>query len=235
MSIKVRYCTAYDDAYSLLGDYTYNHNSAGLSELGVSCVLERERLSDRPHSWDKILILLRELENTEYVLWVDSDILILNFGKLYSFINRMVYEDKTMCYGTGVMTGVNGGLLLVKNCEQVFDFLYNVWAQDQYACPNVTWWEQCAIRHVLGFSGGWRKSINKTYDPSDKFKSVPRGSRFPMKQNPYRESTIISPYGDMQCASWEAPTEYPDVAAIHAYGSKWNSLQERLDSLSSWL
>lgn len=234
---KITACFAYDEAYSELGDFTYDHNSKGLTKRGIQCTLDRDPLSDRPRAWDKILILLRELETSDYAIWVDSDIVIKDFDRFLSFIDRMESEDKTFVFSSDYRNteGVNTGIMFVKSCEQAFDFLYNVWAQEQYVDPPTSWWEQCAIMHVLGYTGGWRRPVNKTYDPVDKFKSVNRRTKWPQKRNAFLGTSIISPSGELQADAFATPGDYPDACVVHACGQARGSLEERKHTLQSWL
>lgn len=225
IDLNITYCTYYDDGFSELGDYTSDHNRKVLSDT-ASVVIERNRLSDRAPAWDKCLVILRELPKSDYVVWIDSDAIVLSASRLLKLIQD---NSSSFMLSQTAALGFNSGLLIFKNCDMSYDFLYNVWAQDQYVHDNHTWdvklngkkhrrwWDQGAFRHVLGYDGPWRIPANKTYDPEDKLVSIPKGSKFPIKRNPYRESMTALPYGEFWCTP-EDLSEYPNTASLHAVG-----------------
>jgi DNA-binding response OmpR family regulator len=73
---------------------------------------------DRIHIfWNKVGILLKEMEHADYTLWLDADALVVGNNKL---------EDVLTPFSLSISTDFNGiccGVFIIKNCKWSFDLL----------------------------------------------------------------------------------------------------------------
>lgn len=103
----------------------------------------------RPAPWSKIPILRELLERYETVVWLDSDLVIVDprpdLGSLLPldrFLGLVEHETKE-----GVMP--NSGVLVLRAGAPAREFLDQVWAQEDLI--EHQWWENAAICRLLGY------------------------------------------------------------------------------------
>lgn len=103
----------------------------------------------RPAPWSKIPILHELLERYETVVWLDSDLVIVDprpdLGSLLPpgrFLGLVEHRTKE-----GRMP--NSGVLVLRSGAQAREFLERVWAQDDLI--EHQWWENAAICRLLGY------------------------------------------------------------------------------------
>ena len=95
-----------------------------------------DRITDEsifcPHrhpTWSKILLIQKYLSEYEFILWIDGDVMIMNFErKIEEFIN-LLPKEKFLLIGRDFQ-GLNGGIFLIRNCEKAHAFLADVWKRD---------------------------------------------------------------------------------------------------------
>lgn len=116
---------------------------------GYNFICEEKWLDpSRPHSWSKIPLILKEMENPDvkWIFWCDADALIMNLAtslenlidENYNFILAKTSAPLIEAYDI-----INGGQFLIKNCEWSRSFLKDVY--DRKECIFHPWWEQQAI------------------------------------------------------------------------------------------
>ena len=87
---------------------------------GVRCLIERKRLSGRPASWDRILLLLRAFRTgCEIALWADADAIFLGPLWIEGMARRAPLSFDS---GTG-SNGLNAGVILARRTHMVDAFL----------------------------------------------------------------------------------------------------------------
>jgi len=119
-----------------LVEYCKLHNY----HLLISKIVETER----PAPWYKLTEILKCLvDGFDIVLWVDCDAIIVN-KKIK--IEDLIEEDKDFYYASNWL-GMNSGVMIFRNTDDVKNFLIESWSQEQFVLHP--WWEQAAIRHLL--------------------------------------------------------------------------------------
>lgn len=112
----------------------------------------------RPHAWQKIKAVQKELENYDWIFWSDADSIVMNnkipledyIDENYSFI---------VCFDN-VSHVVNSGQFLIKNTPDSFEFLRDVYNRSEFI--NHPWWENAAIIALLNenkFSDSFAKVL----------------------------------------------------------------------------
>ncbi len=145
--MKIKVITAYTDNYKSLFDYTSKSFVSYCQKNGYDFegyVIPKE-YPNLP-SFYKIWLLLKDLQNYDYVLWVDVDALILRPDfKLESLIkgDRNFYISNTINF-------VNCGVMMFRKSEWSNTFLNAIKDYDTvkniYNIPRISiWWEQAII------------------------------------------------------------------------------------------
>jgi hypothetical protein len=100
----------------------------------------------RPAPWSKILILRELLERYPTVVWLDSDLVVVdtredlpNFDGMMALVEHETKE--------GLMP--NSGVWVLRSTDETREFLDAVWAQDDLI--EHKWWENAAICRLLGY------------------------------------------------------------------------------------
>ena len=137
------------------GDYRSLLSRSALSferyaeRWGWDLVLSTEDLADgRPAPWAKIPLLRSLLDEYEWVLWLDADVVIVD---LDADIGEEIQDDKDLYlveHGLTQFTA-NSGVVLLRSCAWCRAFLDEVWALGQYA--EHQWWENAAVLDLLGY------------------------------------------------------------------------------------
>lgn len=121
----------------------------------------------KPIPWSKILLLLKYLKFFDYLVWIDSDILIMNNEiKLESFIEK--YPDHDMICGSDIHMP-NTGVWFIKNSDFSKQILKAVWNHeyDDQVSDRYKNWEQGSFIHLYDTNFlDCQKRISITY-PTD--------------------------------------------------------------------
>jgi hypothetical protein len=124
--MKIAIVSLYTDEINEIVSLTAANQKAYATKWGYEYYLFKGRLSDRHPAWDKILATKNLLKSYDWVLWIDSDAIFVNFAKrLESYIK----PDKWGVFGPDPNPNiyVNTGVFLIKNCEWGHTMLDNVW------------------------------------------------------------------------------------------------------------
>lgn len=117
---------------------------------GWDLVLSTEDLADgRPAPWAKVPLLRSLLDEYEWVLWLDADVVIVD---LDADISEKIQDDKDLYLVEHHWLGqsmANSGVVLLRSCAWSRAFLDEVWALDRYA--EHPWWENAAVLDLLGY------------------------------------------------------------------------------------
>jgi len=113
-------------------------------------VLSTEDLADgRPPPWGKIPLLRSLLDEHDWVLWLDADVVIVD---LHADITDEIQDGKDLYLVEHPWLGqykANSGVVLLRSCDWSRAFLDQVWALDQYT--EHPWWENAAVLDLLGY------------------------------------------------------------------------------------
>jgi hypothetical protein len=139
-----------------LGDYRSLLSRSALSferyaeRWGWDLILSTEDLTGgRPASWAKIGLLQALLEEYEWVLWLDADVVIVDFD---ADVSAEIEPDKDLYLVEHPWLGqytANAGVMLLRSCAWSRDFLRDVWALERYI--EHPWWENAAVLDLLGY------------------------------------------------------------------------------------
>jgi hypothetical protein len=124
--MKIGVCTLrIGDVYKRRTQYTHI-NKLNYCDKHSYTFIDDESVYDdsKPIPWSKLKLLEEYLQQFDYLVWIDADILIMNQDiKLESFIEK--YPTNIICGSDWRMT--NTGVLFVKNTEWSMKFLEAIW------------------------------------------------------------------------------------------------------------
>ncbi len=117
--IKVNIVTFFDDQFGSLGELTASvaRDYAERNGYRFRCYRKALLSCERHVYWNKVAILLKELEQTEFTLWLDADVLVVGRQRIEDLVpgaEMIVSRDKD---------GLCCGVILVKNTEWARSFL----------------------------------------------------------------------------------------------------------------
>lgn len=98
-----------------------------------------------PPSWSKIKLVKKYLPFYDYVLWVDLDVLFMNFNKsVEELALKHPYDDVLVAAD---LNGLNAGVMLFQSTPWTSNFLDEIWHFD--GDRRHIWQEQFAITELL--------------------------------------------------------------------------------------
>ena len=115
--------------------------------------IDDENIWDRskPIPWSKILLMLKYLDEFDYLVWIDADILITNMDiKIETFIERYPGYDQITGSDWKMQ---NTGVWIIKNTDFSKRFLKEVWnnVYDEKSDPKERYmnWEQGSVINLM--------------------------------------------------------------------------------------
>ncbi len=126
--MKIAVVSLYTPEILQLAQYTSVNHKAYCDKHGYDYILYQGRFSKRHPAWDKVKAIEEVLPNYDYVLWIDTDAIFVDFNqKLESFIIYPERYNGYFCKDPAPTIYVNTGVFLIKNCEWSFRLLEDTW------------------------------------------------------------------------------------------------------------
>lgn len=149
---RVTILTAFNRAFREIGEICVESIHKYCERTGMK---HREALipEDWPShpSWFKVGFIKEYLIQADFVLWIDADALIIDSGDIREIINPYVTlniaEDEN---------GVNGGVMLWKNCDKAFTKLNEITSLYE-KFKDHKWFEQAPIQEMMAKTSVWDK------------------------------------------------------------------------------
>jgi hypothetical protein len=143
-------CTAAYGGHVELFDVTGPALERYANAHGYELVVLHERLSrGRPPAWDKVVLLHQLVGESDLVVWIDCDALVLDGAPDIAdvlepdrFLHLVEHRSE---YGRIPNTGV----VALRGGERSTRFLERVWSQRRFVHDR--WWENAAVNHLLGY------------------------------------------------------------------------------------
>ena len=173
--MKIGLCNfSIGDAYKEKVKWTIVNKKSYCKRHGYDFIDDSTVYDDsKPIPWSKIKLLLKYINQYDYLVWIDADILIMNLNiKLESFIEQYSQYDQ-ICGSDFRMT--NTGVWFIKNTEFSKLFLQGIW--DNVYDPE----EDKSERYMNWEQGSFINLIDKNFlDSKSKIKVTS-----PMEMNSY--------------------------------------------------
>ena len=135
----------YDQPIASYGDINYEINKIYCDKNNIELIrCNKRRHSNRHPAWERIPLILKYINDYDYVMWIDADAFlyndannivdIINDNRNYHFIfSNDIYNNN-----------INTGVYIVKNSQYSIDFLTR-WLYDEDLYKNNKyphWWDQ---------------------------------------------------------------------------------------------
>ena len=143
-SRKICFFMWYDSAIKEYAELNKKINKMYCDKYGFDFIVSDERTyTDRPPHWERLPLLLKHIQNYDYVVWIDSDAFLYEDSpSIENVINYHV--DKTFIFSADRKYDpndknnnfrINSGFFIVKNSTYSIDFLKD-WAYNYDYCFN---------------------------------------------------------------------------------------------------
>jgi hypothetical protein len=118
---------------------------------GWDLVLSTEDTADgRPAPWGKVPFIRSLLDEYDWVLWLDADVVIID---LDADIFEVVRDEKDLYVVEHTWLGqytANSGVMLMRSSDWMRSLLDSMWVRSEYI--NHPWWENAAMLDLLGYA-----------------------------------------------------------------------------------
>ena len=135
----------YDDNIKLYADLNYKINKLYCEKYNLKITFSDEKkYTNRHAAWERLPLLLANISNFDYLIWIDADAFFYNDA---NNITDILYKNKDVNFIFSNDLGnnnVNSGFFIVKNSPYSRDFLTK-WAYDDElynSNPHPYWWDQ---------------------------------------------------------------------------------------------
>lgn len=137
----------YNSIISSYGDINYKINKAYCDKYNIDLIRCNEiRHSKRHPAWERIPLILKYINNYDYVMWIDADAhFYIDSNNIINFINK--YNTYDIIFSKDIKVKINTGCFIVKNTQYSIDFLTK-WGYDDdlYVNNNFPlWWDNGVI------------------------------------------------------------------------------------------
>jgi hypothetical protein len=154
--MKVAVMMFYDDNIKYYGDINYNINKLYCEKYNLEIILSNKpRYNNRHPAWERLPLLLENITNFDYLIWIDSDAFFYNdANNIIDIINSNKNVNFIFSNDIGD-NNINSGIFIVKNSQYSIDFLTK-WAYDEELYKNNPypyWWDQGVLVDM------WNKNI----------------------------------------------------------------------------
>ena len=159
---KICLTTYFDNKFGQIGKLCVQSIKKYAETFNYDFCLLNNIKSERPASWNKILII-QELfkKNYDFVFWVDADAIFIRFNR---DIADEVVESKDL-YLTKYYPPngeiPNMGIFLIRKSDWSTQLLNNLWKMEKYI--NHYWWENSAFIDLCGLVEKLPVDVKKTF------------------------------------------------------------------------
>ena len=106
--------------------------------------------TDRHPAWERIPLILNNISNYDYLIWIDADAFFYNHANnITTIIDN--YSNYNFIFSNDIgNNNINSGFFIVKNTQYSIDFLTK-WGYDNDLYnnnPHPYWWDQGVLIHM---------------------------------------------------------------------------------------
>lgn len=136
--MKIGVCMFYDDNVKSYGDVNFLINKLYCKKHNLSIIFSnKKQYSDRHVVWERVPLLLDNISNFDYLIWIDADAFFYNHvNSIADVINANIDANFIFSNDYG-NTNINTGFFIVKNSQYSIDFLTK-WGYDKELNDNNT-------------------------------------------------------------------------------------------------
>lgn len=140
--MKIKIISAYDEKFKEISNLSFPTLEKFSQKNKFDCERFLVEGFKKPTPWFKIDALINtiELDQYDYVLWVDADAIILN----QNFNIESLINNNKILHIAKDFNNINTGVMLWKVCEESLSLLYKIQSMSEKYLNHI-WWEQAAI------------------------------------------------------------------------------------------
>jgi len=134
--MKVCLVMFFDDNIKDYGNITYEINKKYCEKYKLELILSNnKKLDNRYPAWERLPLLLDNISNYDYIMWIDADAFFYNdANNILDIINNNL--DVNFIFSNCIRNkNINTGFFIVKNTQYSIDFLTK-WAYDEVPYRN---------------------------------------------------------------------------------------------------
>lgn len=150
-SKKYRIClsTYFDKNFEEMGKLCLKSMQVYAKKFDMDIKLFNNLKTSRPAPWNKIIIVQKLLKDYDFVFWIDSDAVFVNFKE---DIRKEIENGKDFYLVKHHLKGrdvPNTGSFLLRNSDWSKKFLSSVWNKKEYIYHH--YWENAAVMDYIGY------------------------------------------------------------------------------------
>jgi hypothetical protein len=121
--MKVLCVMWYDENIKEYADINFNINMIYCKKNNIELIrCDKKRYIDRNTTWERIPLILENIKNYDYVIWIDADAFFyINGRNILDIINNHPSYD--FIFSKDINVVINTGIFIVKNSEYSINFL----------------------------------------------------------------------------------------------------------------
>jgi hypothetical protein len=144
----------YDNNIKEYGEICYNINKMYCNKFNIDIVLSNNKKYNSRHSaWERLPLILDNISNYDYVMWIDADAFFYNdSGNILDIIQE--YNNFNFIFSRDINTtkdsDINTGFMIIKNSEYSINFIKR-WAFDEELYKKNTrpyFWDQGVLQDM---------------------------------------------------------------------------------------
>lgn len=142
----------YDNKISEFAHINYLINKMYCDKYGIDILVSNlSTYKDRHPAWERLPLILNNIQNYEYIIWIDSDAFFYHNSKnIIDIINNNKDTNFIFTYDK-LGKFVNSGIFIVKNTDYSINFI-KTWAFDENLYKNNSnpeLWEQGVLNDMI--------------------------------------------------------------------------------------
>tara|TARA_B110000977_G_scaffold50728_1_gene68907 strand:+ start:307 stop:942 length:636 start_codon:yes stop_codon:yes gene_type:complete len=146
--MKIGVVMFYDDNVKMYGDINYKINKKYCEKYNLTLIVSnKKKYTNRQPSWEKLPLLLDNISNFDYIIWIDADAFFYyDANNITNIINDNLSANFIFSKDIG-NNRINCGFFIIKNTDYSIKFLKK-WAYDELLYKKFKdhpWWEQAAL------------------------------------------------------------------------------------------
>ena len=145
----------YDETIASYGNINYEINKKYCDKNNIELIRCNERrYSNRHSAWERIPLILKYINEYDYVMWIDADAhFYIDSKNIMDLINTNTSSN--FIFSKDISEAINTGCFIVKNIQYSIDFLTK-WGYDEILYNNNSypcWWDNGVILDM------WQQNI----------------------------------------------------------------------------
>tara|TARA_B110000908_G_scaffold122868_1_gene144087 strand:- start:317 stop:949 length:633 start_codon:yes stop_codon:yes gene_type:complete len=149
--MKIGVVMFYDDNIKIYGDINHTINKKYCEKYNLTLIVSnKKKYTDRHSAWERLPLLLDNISNFDYIIWIDADAFFYYDANITDIINDNLNTNFIFSKDLG-NNNVNSGIMIIKNTDYSIKFLKK-WAYDEELYKKYEhhlWWDQAVLIHLL--------------------------------------------------------------------------------------